>query len=162
MREPIVGRGFVEHGGPGVPRRRTVAARAVGFPPSRPMIGEADHLHPVGQFHGLLHDRAPDPVPVEPVHGRFDSPESFAARIRSSQRARRRSRSSRSDSCPRVVLLANAVSRSPLESVNRRCPPGVGLFSTHHEPHPSGQPVKSSNPVISATQAPSLIAPSAS
>ncbi len=31
------------------------------------MIGEADHLHPGGQFHGQLYDRAPDPVLVQVV-----------------------------------------------------------------------------------------------
>ena len=46
---------------------------------------------------------------AKPCRGRLVRPVSLAMRIRSSQRARRRWRSSRSASCPRVVLVTKAV-----------------------------------------------------
>ncbi len=71
--------------------------------------------------------------------GRFVSPVSLASRIRSSQRARRRWRSSRSASWPRVVLVANAVIRWPSTSVIRELGAGMGAFFADDDPHP-GRP----------------------
>jgi hypothetical protein len=76
----------------------------------------------------------------KPCSGRLARPVSLAVRMRSSQRARRRCRSSRSGSCPRAVLVANAVSRSPSVSVNRSCAPGWGRFFAHDDPHALGPP----------------------
>ena len=59
-----------------------------------------------------------------PCRGRLARPVSLATRMRSSQRARRRWRSSRSSSCPRQVLVTNAVSRNPSRSVKRNWAPG--------------------------------------
>lgn len=76
----------------------------------------------------------------KPCSGRLARPVSLAARMRSSHRARRRWRSSRSGSWPRAVLVTNAVKRSPSRSVNRSCAPGCGRsFFTHDHPHP-GRP----------------------
>ncbi len=51
---------------------------------------------------------------------------SFAHRMWSSARARRRLRSSRSASCPQGVLVANAVNRCASTPVIRSCAPGCG------------------------------------
>jgi len=61
---------------------------------------------------------------------------SFAQRIRSSHRARRRWRSSRSASCPARVPVAKQVTRCPSMSVNRSCAPGWGPFLADDHPHP--------------------------
>jgi len=67
------------------------------FPPAgRSLQGE--HLCPGEQFAGQRDDLAPDLVLGVAVQGRFRSPVSLALRMRSSQRARRRCRSSRSAS----------------------------------------------------------------
>ena len=54
-----------------------------------------------------------------PCSGRFVRPVSFAVRIRSSQRARRRCRSSKVCRLPTTVLVTDAVRRRPLRSVKR-------------------------------------------
>ena len=61
---------------------------------------------------------------AKPCRGRLRSPVSLAHRIRSSQRARRRWRSSRSASCPVFASVAKQVTRCPPMSVNRSCAPG--------------------------------------
>jgi len=63
----------------------------------------------------------------------------FAQRIRSSQRARRRWRSSRAASWPRFALVAKAVNRCPSTSVNRSCAPGWGLSLRTMTRIPAGQ-----------------------
>ena len=68
--------------------------------------------------------------------GRFVSPVSLALRMRSSQRARRRCRSSRSASWPRAVLVANAVTRMPVEVGDAQLRAGVRSFLAHDHPHP--------------------------
>jgi hypothetical protein len=80
----------------------------------------------------------------EVVQRQVAQPVSFAARIRSSQRTRRRCRSSRSASCPRRVLVAKAVSRCPSASVMRSCAPGCGRSLPAISRIPVGQPVRSS------------------
>ena len=93
-------------------------------------LGEGEHLRPGGELAGQRDEGAPDPVLVESCRGRLRSPVSLAARMRSSARARRRCRSSRSASWrpgpPGAVLVANAVSRCPSTSVSRSCAPGCG------------------------------------
>jgi hypothetical protein len=58
--------------------------------------------------------------------GRFRSPVSLARRMRSSKRARRRCRSSRSASWPFRVDVAKQVIRWPATAVNRSWAPGCG------------------------------------
>lgn len=60
--------------------------------------------------------------------------------MRSSARARRRWRSSRSGSCPRTLFVANAVTRSPSGSVIRSCAPGVRSLLAGDDPHALGPP----------------------
>ena len=76
---------------------------------------------------------------AKPCSGRFRSPVSLAQRIRSSHRARRRCRSSRSASWPPLVLVARQVKRCPSMSVNRSCAPGCGRSFADDDPHP-GRP----------------------
>jgi hypothetical protein len=62
----------------------------------------------------------------------------MALRMRSSQPARLRCRSSRSGSCPRLVFVANAVSRLPFTSVNRSWAPGCGRSGADDDQFPVG------------------------
>ena len=91
---------------------------------------------------------------AKPCSGRLRSPVSLAQRIRSSHRARRRWRSSRSASCPVRASVAKAVTRCPSMSVNRSCAPGWGRSLRTITRIPAGQDDRSSRPVSSATQAP--------
>ena len=83
-------------------------------------------------------------------------PVSFAALIRSSTRAWRRWRSSRSGSWwpgpPGVVLVRNPVIRRPSASVIRSCAPGWGRSLRRINRVPGGQDDMSTHPVASATQ----------
>jgi hypothetical protein len=99
---------------------------------------------------------------VAQVFGTHSRPVSLAPRIRSSHRARLRCRSSRSASCPRLVLVAKHVTRCPSMSVRRSCAPGWGRSLRAMTRKPGGQPDRSSRPVSSATQAPSRWVPSLS
>ena len=72
--------------------------------------------------------------------GRLVSPVSFSARIRSSARARRRWRTSRSASRPPTVLVAKTVIRQPWSSVMRSCAPGWGLSRRAMTRIPDGHP----------------------
>ena len=65
---------------------------------------------------------------ANPFSGRLRSPVSLAQRTRSSQRARRRCRSSRSASWPFLASVANAVDRWPSMSVKRVAPRGAGAL----------------------------------
>ena len=89
------------------------------------------------------------PVGVPPACGG-----ALAVRIRSSQRARRRCRSSRSGSCPRTVLVANAVIASRRRPRKRSCAPGCGRSLRTMTRIPVGQPLRSIRSVSSATLAP--------
>ena len=84
--------------------------------------------------------------------GRLLRPVSFASRMRSSQRARRRCRTSRSASCPRRLLVAKAVMRLPSTSVIRSWAPGWGRSERMMMRIPAGQVDRSSSPVSSATK----------
>ena len=55
-----------------------------------------------------------------------------------------------------LVFVAKAVSRLPFTSVNRSCAPGCGRSARTMTRIPSGQSDRSSSPVSSVTQAPSL------
>lgn len=77
-----------------------------------------------------------------PCRGRLVRPVSLAMRIRSSARAWRRWRSSRSASWPLGVLVSNAVMRYPSTSVKRSLGAGVGPFAAGNDLHarwPPGQ-----------------------
>ena len=110
-------------------------------------------------------DRRPAGTPA--ISGRLRSPVSFAQRMRSSQRARRRCRSSRSASWPFLASVAKAVNRCPSRSVNRcpsrsvnrSCAPGCGRSLRTMTRIPPGQDARSSRPAMSAIQAPSLTCP---
>ena len=92
--------------------------------------------------------------------GRLVIPVSLSPRMRSSARARRRWRSSRSASRAPVVLVANRVMRQPWWSVMRNWAPGWGRSRRAMIRMPGGQPVKvaGSHRVSSATWAPARAA----
>jgi hypothetical protein len=122
--------------------------------PAAGLAREGDQLGPGEQFAGQGGDLAPDLVLGEAPEGRFRSPVSLA--FRSLHRARRRCRSSRSASWPFFASVAKAVNRWPSMSVNLSCASGCGLSCRTMTRIPAGQPLRSSRPVMSATQALSL------
>ncbi len=74
--------------------------------------------------------------------GRLVSPVCLAQRMRSSARARRRCRNSRSSSCPRRLLVAKAVTRSLSPVGDRQLRPWMRTFSAGDDSHarrPAGQ-----------------------
>ena len=108
---------------------------------------------PGGDLHGQGHDRAPDLILGEVEQGecaqsgggtsrRPGAGGAFAMRIRSSQRARRRWRISRSGSWvpgpPVGVLVANAVMRWPSTSGDGQLRAGVGAFFADDHAHALG------------------------
>ncbi len=106
------------------------------FPPPCLVVGEGEELHPGDQFAGEADEGAPDPVLVEVVEWQVRQAGAFEFRIRSSARALRRCRNSRSGSCPVRVLVARAVIRCPSTSVRRSWAPGCGLSFAGDHSHP--------------------------
>ena len=120
------GAGFFGRGGLCGRRSKTGAAEGV-WVPSAGLDDRAGRASVTRRsVHRKLHEAHQIRFWSNPYRGRLVRPVSLAMRMRSSQRARRRCRSSRSGSCPREVLVANAVNRSPSRSVNRNCAPGCG------------------------------------
>ena len=111
--------------------------------PGQGVSTPGEHLHPRGDLDGQGHIGTPDPILVEP-EGRFIKPGSFEIRIRSSARARRRWRSSRSGSCvsgpPVLVLVANAADPVPVDVGDPQLRGGVGSFLADDHPHPRWPP----------------------
>lgn len=82
---------------------------------------------------------------------------SFAIRVRSSQQALLRCRSSRSYNFPLPVLVANAIRRLPSTSIEAELGPGAGPFPAEDPAHPFRPAFKVQQAVNSATSAPSLL-----
>jgi len=80
-------------------RRRTAAGEAFGLPAAG-FCNQGEHRHPGEEVECDLDDLQPDPVLGVSCRGRLRSPVARAFRMRSSQRARLRWRSSRSASWP--------------------------------------------------------------
>ena len=126
--------------GRGARRRRTGAAAAVWVPRrGRRRRGRASASRPVSSL-AMATSSHQIWFWSKPCSGRLRSPVSLAQRMRSSHRARRRWRSSRSASCPRRASVAKAVNRCPSMSVNRSCAPGWGRSLRTITRIPSGQP----------------------
>lgn len=92
-------------GGPAGQRSKTAAVAGVWVPSAALDAHRRPASAAKPSVHRELHQGAPDPVLVEYVQGQVVArPVSLAKRMRPSQRARRRWRTSRSGSCPRQVL----------------------------------------------------------
>ena len=83
-----------------------------GLPGAGGGVGQGEQLGEGQQVTGQGHDQAPDAVLGEPLQGKAVEPGVLgAADTVPWQRARSRWRTSRSASCPALVLVAKAVSR---------------------------------------------------
>ena len=118
-----------------------------GFPAAGG-AGQGEHLRPGEQLAGQRDDLAPDLVLGEAVQRQVPQPGVLGAADPVLAPGPRRCRSSRSASWPRLVLVAKQVNRCPSMSVNRSCAPGCGRSLRTMTRIPSGQPARSSRPVM--------------
>ncbi len=123
--------------------------------PSPRFAGRGEHLRPRDQLADKGDEFAPHPVLREAAQGQLPQAGRGARRMRSSARARRRWRSSRSASCPPAVFVTKQTQRLPSTSVIHNCAPGYGRSLHTITRTPLGHPVRSTVSVTSATHAPS-------
>jgi hypothetical protein len=112
--------------GPVGPLRKQAQPQPFGFPAADVVAMQGEGLHPDGEFCCQAYDFEPDPVPAEAMQWKVVQAGVLGAADAGFAASAARRRSSRSGSCPRMVLVANAVSRRPWRSVNRSCAPGCG------------------------------------
>jgi len=116
--------------------RKTAAAVVVWFPAARVVAMQCQYLQPPVSSMAVAPGRTRSGFGRSRCREGWPARVSLALRMRSSQRARRRCGAPDRGSCPRPVLVANAVSRQPVAvgqpQLGRR---GAGVLFRTINPH---------------------------